>query len=60
MDQQGAIDARLHPRGEEFIARTFAIGLPIVDGNFVLRDGDQIIFREQTKTSKRRGEGGFG
>ena len=46
VDEQSAIDTRLHARGEKFIARTFAIGLPVVDSDFTLREGDEIIFRE--------------
>jgi hypothetical protein len=42
----------------EIRCRTFAIGLPVVDGGFAVFDGDEIILREQTIFSQRR-EGCF-
>ena len=57
MDEQCTIDTCLHACGEELVARTFAIGLPIVDGGFAVFDGDEIVLCKQTIFAKRGGEG---
>ena len=57
--QQRAIHAGLEARGEPLVAGPLPVGLPIINGNFVLIDGDKIVFCQQTKLSQRRRERGF-